>query len=235
VLANDDLLTVIFAHLDHATVGQVRLISHLFEAIASPYLFATLRLGFRKRYMRRLRRVAAEEKFAKGVRKIVWDTAPYTFHPAFPHERYDAYYYTELMYLCGATEAEIDEPRSLQQKVCLCRLNRLASDKQRLIAALDDGHLHHKLVEGLRTFTGLKAVKVPNWSSEGRSFFDRGSIVDVGKLMPPPLLALDGYRESVTMQNRGFAAMLGALAGSGRQLCRLKVAPTGGDALSDVA
>ncbi|KAK4546789.1 hypothetical protein LTR36_001521 [Oleoguttula mirabilis] len=66
-LSNDDLLLAIFEHVDsYETIGHARLTSKAIETAASPFLFSTLRLGFRKRYLRRLKWVAARKKFARG-------------------------------------------------------------------------------------------------------------------------------------------------------------------------
>ena len=77
VLFNKDLLDITLIHLDVATIAAIRHCNRALEAAASPFLSHTLLLSTRKRHLLSLRRVAESEKFARGVPKIVWQTAHY--------------------------------------------------------------------------------------------------------------------------------------------------------------
>ncbi|KAI9851258.1 MAG: hypothetical protein M1830_006912, partial [Pleopsidium flavum] len=59
-------------------IKSLRLCNRCIEKIASEYLFPRLLIGPRKRLLRRLRRVAASPKFARGVRELEYDTTRYS-------------------------------------------------------------------------------------------------------------------------------------------------------------
>lgn len=77
LVSSGDLLHEIFQYCPRQDIANLRQCSRQFETIASDYLFTTLTVGFRKRYTRRLKRVAACEKFSKSVREIVGESASY--------------------------------------------------------------------------------------------------------------------------------------------------------------
>ncbi|KAK4539628.1 hypothetical protein LTR36_010511 [Oleoguttula mirabilis] len=201
VLSNDDLLSNIVAFSDTSVISYARLVSRGFEAAASPYLFSTLRLGLRKRYFRRLKRVAADEKFAKGGREIVWDTATYACG-ARPYDSTDVSY---LWYYSGASPDEISTHCQSERDAALARLKALDKDEMAIVA--DFSGLAVQLHESLRCFTGLKGVTFTTWSSANRAFFDRDS-----KRMSPPYRTLAGSPRNVQTQSAAFSVPLGALS-----------------------
>ncbi|KAK5124803.1 hypothetical protein LTR85_001516 [Meristemomyces frigidus] len=217
VLANDDLLTAVFEQLDSVgSLGHVRLTSKAFEVAASPYLFSTLRLGFRKRYLRRLKRVAADRKFAKGVREIVWDTAHYATNGS-PYELFDV---GALMLSTGVPYEEMI-PRSREHGgTSLARLRALAKDEDELCGR---EAVLVELVEGLRSFTGLKSVVIACWSSRRRHFVDADAILARGRTMPPPFRTLLDLEYSSRIQNQGLELLLGTLASAGRHIERMSI------------
>lgn len=224
MLTNDDLLTNIFAFLDARTVGLVRLVSRCFEVAASPFLFSTLRLGFRVRYLRRLRRVAADKRFAPGVREIVWDTATYVGHG----RCYTVDDVCDLRYLSGHTAPTMrDNPDRVvsEIKLVLARWNAMMTDEQALVDASCD--FMQELAGHLRAFTGLKSLDITTWSSADRRFFDKDAATGRSTLMPCPLRTLSGLIHNSLFEGEAFMMILSTLSRSGRLLRRFSMASSG--------
>lgn len=72
-----DILEVICSYLDTTSIKSLRLVRRNDSEVATPYLFRTLVLGLREHRIARLVGVAENQKFAKSVRNILWDTAHY--------------------------------------------------------------------------------------------------------------------------------------------------------------
>ena len=76
-LFNTDLLDIVMRYTERCDIASLRLCNKTLEAAATPHLFRKLVLSAQKRHMRRLVRVANTDKFAKGVRELVWETFSY--------------------------------------------------------------------------------------------------------------------------------------------------------------
>lgn len=161
-----DVLGAISEHLDKVeSIGNVRLTCRAFEIAASPYLFATLRLGFHKRYLRRLRRVAADKKFAEGVRELSWDTSYYRAMG----KTYDEVHLVDMLRRSGYDWEHILQSNPGERHAGLARLKALYRDENELMGRVG---LENEIADALSKFTGLKAVSFTGWPLE-RRFFDR--------------------------------------------------------------
>lgn len=228
VVSNPDLLTLVFAHLDTAGIANSRLASKYFDTVASPHLFNTLRLGFRKRYLRRLSRVAAIEKFAKGVREIVWDTAHYSTNNV-AYNNHDILY---LLVLSGAPYEQLIQHDHRDHRAGLARLTALAKDEKDIAHA---PRLMDVLVAAFEPCMGLKALTITNWSNKNRMFFDLDAVLARSALMPPPFRTLLQRDHSCRMQNQGFSILLTALSRAETTLLRLTIAESPNQVLGDQA
>ena len=126
VLFNTDLLDIVLLHSARTDIASLRLCCTALETAASPHLFRRLVLSSRKRHLRRLKRIADDEKFAKGVREVVWETAHYGTNVPEDNVLSDDQEFTRLLYLSG-----YDEDHELwsaeRQKKCFARLRSLRS------------------------------------------------------------------------------------------------------------
>lgn len=227
VLSNDDLLDIIFSSTPES-ISYARLVSRTFEASASPHLFRTLRLSALKRHLRRIKRVAADPKFAKGVRNIVWETVHYVKSG----QLYDDLDVISMICLGGEALVKKHEKDSQEYTVSVARLRALARDEEELG---DWVGLLKELVSAFRSFTGLRSLEITSWSShKGKAFFNEDEILGRNGCMPPPLHTLTDLKHAFIIQNRGFRILLEALARADRYLDRLAVAATSDHALGGV-
>ncbi|KAK3722412.1 hypothetical protein LTR37_002403 [Vermiconidia calcicola] len=224
VLLNKDLLDIILIHLDVATIAGIRHCNRALEAAASPFLFRTLLLSTRKRHLRRLRRVAESEKFARGVRKIVWQTAHYGASAIEndPQGRYDHAIHFMLR-LSGRQEDRSTKHTEQQHAATVNRYIRLGRDE---VTARTDGNLKPMLLEAFSSMTGLKTVVIKVWSEGGdgmRRFFDLDAILPVNQTMPPPYHTLLSPKSASVKQDQVFLTLLSALSDAGRSLQRFGI------------
>lgn len=167
-LGIEDILHHVCDHLasSGSDIASLRLTCRHFESIASPYLFQTLRLGARVRYLRRLKRVAADERFSRGVREIVWDTATY----GYPEKFFEAEDVTKMLTLGDATMQDI-QAISEQEMVNAAKYAQgLASDEHTIFR--NPVVLIKLLRHSFRKLTGLESLVFTTWSTTGRAFFD---------------------------------------------------------------
>ena len=161
VLYNADLLDIILLHLHRSDIQNTRLSCRSIEEIASGHLFRTLILSSRKRHFRRLRRVAAEYKFARGVRDIVLEIAHYCRHERFYREEH----MSDLAQLNGL---QLDPDPSMSEKqtgVYKARLRCLRLDEKSLTTA--EGNPISQWSVPLWALIGLHKVTVTSFH-EGR-------------------------------------------------------------------
>lgn len=226
VLSNDDLLTAIFAYLNKDIISRVRLVSRVCEAAASPFLFTTLRLGFRKQYIQRLNRVAANEKFAKGVREVVWDT---TLGGDSRPTREGGQMVEGLTNLPTSAELFV---RFMKQKVEVMRRQRFGTggaDEQ--ITPFNHGAAVNELATPLRFLTGLKSLVITSALSADLSICDSNAVLGPGELVTASHQSGPGFKYTSLLQTHALWTLLKAFSRNGQHLRRLVITAGGTDML----
>ena len=161
-----DILNHICGILDTPSIKALRLTNSSISDTADPYLFSTMVLGLRKSRFARLQWVADRPKFAKGVRRIIWETAHY-------HEDID--YDVDFLhdYHLGPHDLQwSDDPEVLdrQKQHVLERYRQMGSDEEELLAS----DLENTLRQAFAKLPGLTSLDFVAWyeplGSEGRLF-----------------------------------------------------------------
>ena len=190
VLFNDDLLQLVLDHCDCTTIAVLRLSNRYLEKEVSPRLFRTLLLSTRKRDMRRLNRVAQNDKFAVGVREIIWQSAHYS-------ENEVLYTEAEVLMLSSTTCAREEDAQVLASspafRKTVARLKQLGRDKDELWEPAD---LHKSLAKAYLRFPVLEHVTITTWHAgddpKNNRFLDLARLLSNTHAMPPPFRALQG-------------------------------------------
>ena len=159
VLFNRDLLDIICLHTDRHVITSLRLCCRTLKGAAAPHLFRRLVLSARKRHTRRLQRVAACEKFANGVREIVWETAHYGGD--IDNENQEIFIKAFLL-LGDATELEATTS-SEQQRVWMARFKNLKAHEK---GVWTDKDLTIGMIEAFRKLVGLRSVVSTVWDAQ---------------------------------------------------------------------
>ena len=171
VLYNSDLLRMIVPHVDQSTIAGLRLTCWSFKHVATPHLFRTLVLSTRKRHLRRLRYVAADDELRKSVVEIIVETGNYGMHAL-----YD-FYDNDVRAMCKFSGVEVDKDEDVRENsayVCLHRLRNLRWDEAETMRAASG--LENAWSDPLKKLKKLQQVTFTNWYSgvdEDRYFFDR--------------------------------------------------------------
>lgn len=164
-----DVLHIICSYLDTPSIKALRLVRSDINETATPYLFRTLVLSFSKRRFQCLNRVSETPKFSKGVRTILWDTAPYYL----PNEPYD-----ESMFLRSERDFfhlqlnfSTDGQKVKQQmKHVLSRYRTLAKEEKLLF---DSDH-EPFLTSAFKRLKKLRSLELVAWmhplSEEGKLY-----------------------------------------------------------------
>jgi hypothetical protein len=164
VLSNPDLLDLIFEQLDKPSIAIARLVNRNFEQRASPYLFRTLVITARTRHLRRLERVAESDKFSKGVREIVWDTAPYgdgSTSDTIGDVKQLFINRSALFCLTGEDPTNNVELYGAQARKVVARMWQLEHDEAAVFS--DSDTLRELLVWSFQQMPGLKSVVITSW------------------------------------------------------------------------
>lgn len=123
--------------------------------------------------MSRVKHISRIEKFAKGVREIVWETAHYHHMGS----EYDLDFdFTMMLRFSGIHRWQdmrscIDEAGAIS----VARLNQL-SDEEDTACTTGWESLLATLRDAFKTMTGMKTVNITSWDSDEngeRRFFDR--------------------------------------------------------------
>ncbi|KAK5746886.1 hypothetical protein LTR17_000517 [Elasticomyces elasticus] len=245
-----ELREIIFAKCDTATIQQT-------EADASQSLFTTLVVGIKKRYLRRLQRIAADPKFARGVKEVICETAQYTAKQN-DIDLCTADAVGQLLFrLCTAEQAPLpydnifganEDPNDWQalsdaqretwkQKsvVGLARYLSLQKGEEQLLtiskAISDTMSMQMQYLEELRKVT----MTVWTAGSKARKFFEIGSLTGSGNMMPSPFLPGEDEWAAVDMQDASTIAVDCAVLKGGLKVEEFQVIPTSKTSLAPLA
>ncbi|KAK4919687.1 hypothetical protein LTR49_012751 [Elasticomyces elasticus] len=252
-----ELREIIFANCDTATIQQLRLVNRQTEADASQFLFATLVVGIKKRYLRRLQRIAADPKFARGVKEVVCEMAQYRAQPD-GINLCTAEAVGELLFrLCRAEQAAIPNHDILAQNgdsnnwqalsdaqretwkqksaIGLARYLALQRGEGQLLA--DSEPILNAMSEQIRYLQGLRKVTMTIWTagSKTRDFFEMGSLTGSNNRMPPPFLASEHEWAAIDMQEASVTALDWALLQGTLKVEEFQVIPTNRTSLSTLS
>ncbi|KAK4952754.1 hypothetical protein LTR10_009562 [Elasticomyces elasticus] len=248
-----ELREIIFANCDTATIQQLRLVNRQTEADASQFLFTTLVVGIKKRYLRRLQRIAADPKFARGVKEVICETAQYTAKQN-DIDLCTADAVGQLLYrLCTAEQAPMPydnilganiDPNDWQalsdaqretwkQKsaVGLARYLSLQKGEEQLLT--NSYAITHAMSMQMQYLEELRKVTMTVWTagSKARKFFEIGSLTGSDNMMPPPFLAGEDEWAAVDIT----IAMDWAVLVGGLKVEDFQVIPTGKTSLAPLA
>ncbi|KAK5745755.1 hypothetical protein LTR17_001257 [Elasticomyces elasticus] len=252
-----ELREIIFANCDTATIQQLRLVNRQTEADASQFLFTTLVVGIKKRYLRRLQRIAADPKFARGVKEVICEMAQYTAKQN-ELDLCTADAVGELLFrLCTAEQAPMPyddilgeniDPNDWQalsdaqretwkQKsaVGLARYLSLQKGEEQLLTNSDP--ITHAMSVQIQYLEELRKVTMTVWAagSKARKFFEISSLTGSGNMMPPPFLAGDDEWASIDMQDASTIAIDWAVLMGGLKVEEFQVIPTSKISLAPLA
>ncbi|EMC99334.1 hypothetical protein BAUCODRAFT_399677 [Baudoinia panamericana UAMH 10762] len=242
VLLNPDLLDCILPHLNTPAIQSLRLINYYFEENASPHLFRSLTVGLRKRYLRRLKRVAETPKFAKGVTEFVWETLHYTIDPSGGIGGTCAIE-TELRscaewlgYSDAGEQTLMQLGGSSSAATAMKRYLALQADEMAIIGDENDGSflaLCKQVTAGFEAFPRLRHIAITRFAEKHRALWDGDACLGLKttNVMPPPIAALSLYPyapSEITVQRNNFAlrTIFFALMQSGRQIESFRVETT---------
>ncbi|KAK5746885.1 hypothetical protein LTR17_000516 [Elasticomyces elasticus] len=238
-----ELRGMVFEHCDVSTIQQLRLVNRQTEADASHYLFSTLIVALQKRHLRRLQRIAREPKFAKGVKKLVWETAQYSAK----EEGVDlctAESIGMLLYrLLAADIAEgaspigkriVDRWEDLSDaeqegwkksgSVGLARYKSLQKFEEDLITNLE---MPSAISKHIAALSDLRSVRMTPWADKKHlSFFDVESLTGDSKAMPPPFLAAEDAKAARKMQNKAMMLTDFGILDGGLKIEYFHISPT---------
>ncbi|KAK3616914.1 hypothetical protein LTR56_025631 [Elasticomyces elasticus] len=236
----------IYENLNRETISRLRLTNKQVEAEVSPYLFEVLTLGLRTRSFIRLMWVAAVPKFARSVKKLVWETAQYTAQTANGTDLCENDSIGKLLYRLH-TARDTQDPDTImvsgnpenwdlltehERKAWVQRgliglgLYRfLQEDEADLLGNV--GRAMLRVSASLCKFTALRSIAITSWSeTHEEAFFDKGSLTGSNKLMPPPFLAGGDPFSAWEVQNFAFSVLMNCLSTGKNKIESLEIMPS---------
>ncbi|KAK4896053.1 hypothetical protein LTR27_005910 [Elasticomyces elasticus] len=242
----------IYENFNRGTISRLRLINKQVEAEVSPYLFEVLTLGLRTRSFIRLMWVAAVPKFARSVKKLVWETAQYTAQTVNGTDLCENDSIGKLLHrlhtardtqdpdtiMVSGNSENWDQLTEHERKAWVQRgliglgLYRfLQEDEGNLLGNV--GRAMLKVSASLCKFTALRSIAITSWSeTHEEAFFDKGSLTGSNKLMPPPFLAGGDSFSAWEVQNFAFSVLMNCLSTGENKIESLEIMPSSAALLS---
>ncbi|KAK5745753.1 hypothetical protein LTR17_001255 [Elasticomyces elasticus] len=242
----------IYENSNRETISRLRLTSKQVDAEVSPYLFEVLTLGLRTRSFIRLMWVAAVPKFARSVKKLVWETAQYTAQTVNGTDLCENDSIAKLLYrlntardtqdpdttiLSGNPEnwnqlTEHERKAWVQRGLIGLGLYRfLQEDEADLLGNV--GRAMLRVSASLCKFTALRSIAITSWSeTHEEAFFDEGSLIGSNKLMPPPFHAGGDPFSAWEVQNFAFSVLMNCLSTGISKIESLEIMPSSAALLS---